>query len=405
MGSQVRISSNRERLLLSEFGKYNQPWFIFILVYLSFCVSFLIQSTHSFVPLKDKPPSPISSHNQLIHSSPPSFASFIASINASIINGNNKNNPSSGANAKKNPNGFKNAHNDKIIYPINDKCSMDATMTKVLCQGLTTTKELPLKKPYFLNVIYAEFVNVSSTNTNTKSATKTSKRYKEEYDISLEDLHELFPNVAHLSINHSPESSLRIISRRRKSSQNPWVMMASMAIVGDISGDSGNANTNKSSKEEETKLEHEPEATKHESTKIVKDDKNELNSRFISSSESGEDFDLELNDEEANGFKYESYELVWESVKYLNLSWNELTSEAIFPSLMHTFPNLELLDISNNFVSEVKIDLKRLPNLRSMDISGKIIHIMNNEYYTIFSTLFSCSLSCEFHLLYHYCTR
>jgi len=346
---EVKFRRNRQ---LTQSPNYNQPWILFILVYLS---SLLVQSTHSFVPLKEKPSQPTSNH--LLHSSSslPSYASFIASINDSIINANKQipGETTLGGAAKKNPNGFRNSHNEKINFPINERCNVDSTLTKVLCQGLRSRKELPMMTPYFLNVVYAEFVDVNSP----EFVKRTLSTYSD--DVSLEDIYELFPNLVHLNVNHSPGTNLSMLTRRMNHRGGNRRLIKSMALVRDDGSRTSNDTKEESSKES-IKLEGGDESAEGDELKAEDED-------------ASSDETLEMNDEATISDNQAGKTFRWESVQYLNLSWNKLKSEQnLFGTIMDTFPNLQSLDVSNNFVSEVVIDLTRIPHLRSIDVSGKL---------------------------------
>lgn len=205
--------------------------------------------------------------------------------------------------------------NTRPIYPINENCFVDATLSKVLCQGLSSKKELPKAEPYFQTVLYLEFVNISAQGNN----------------IRLEDFFHLFPNVKQLSINHSPDSASSIIEKNRMDYSieynNGEREVTQMSVI-DFARTTSTGGGGLGKRRDEMQI-----------NKSVNRNANKL---------------------------------IWESVKQLNLSWNELTSDSITLAFLDVFPNLEALDISHNFVSKINISLERLPYLKSMDISGEL---------------------------------
>ncbi|XP_021945295.1 protein singed wings 2 [Folsomia candida] len=69
---------------------------------------------------------------------------------------------------------------------------------------------------------------------------------------------------------------------------------------------------------------------------------------------------------ESNGRMFDG---TWSSVRFLNISWNSLSSAPV-SDLLPLFPSLEVVDLSHNFVNQVELDLGQFQALRWVDISG-----------------------------------
>lgn len=290
-----------------------------------------------------------------------------------------------------------------LTFKVNRFCQADVSQERVICNNIKKRSDLPQKEKWFVGVQQALFVNISAGSSV-------------DSDIRLEDLKSLFPNLVVLGISQSPYIAASLINLQGTKTARRWELTEAMApksllqdphfarrlnlnyfsshmqkpTTTSLNGWGGErmlfvspATATGSTTTTGTSISPTSALTGFGSGALQ--DSNESNDIHFENSPSNNnniDLDRKSNKETDEGESFQSdagipespqklRRFVWDSVKHLNLSWNELTSDALPDFLANIFPNVEIIDLSNNYLTKLdKLRDANWPRLESMDVSG-----------------------------------
>lgn len=278
----------------------------------------------------------------------------------------------------------------QLTFRLNRHCEADVSLERVTCRNLRFRSDLPSSEKYFAGIQRGQFVNISGNG-----------------NIQLQDIQNLFPNLIVLEITQSRYSAASLINLESTRHSSQWESRMSEALKSNNKNGDGNNNPVLSklfaagsrgqraliSQGEQKnvvtfpqKLGDNPAGSSGESVVLGEQSQDYIETNEIllpdtSADKKSNDYDesdlvnddknIQMDDSHWPDTAQKRCRLNWPSIRQLNLSSNELISEALPDCFVTIFPNLEQLDLSKNKLSNLdKMREANWDRLKALDISG-----------------------------------